>query len=1095
LNDLGFVVPTVNGFLLQVDKFITSGGDDVYEPKYSYKGYEYIQIENYSGELDASDVECYLIANDIPDISEFETGDSRINFMHEMMLRTVMNNLQGKLTDTPVYEKNGWTGDVNFALDSFNYNYDFSNVIQKILIDMRDSQNEKGVVAQNVPAAFSGGSNIPVWTSIFINRNNENWHVNGNTIAFAENYDAIRLQTLEYIRAIKANGWVWTTGGYSDWVSPNPSGVLISGHTTHAPEGTGIIGSAFVYRTLGEMAEMADYLGKSEDAEEYRAAMANIYTAFNEKFYLADKGYYDTGFWNETYDAGRSKYRQASNIIPLMFGLCPEEYEASVVKSIVDDIKAKDNHLDVGAVGTKFILPMLSKYGYSDLAMALVQQDTYPSWGYWINLGANTCWETYEYNSRSRNHFFLGTYTDWFYKNLAGVRDFTNGYETVELRPEIHPEIGYVNYSFKTVRGELGSHWRFTEDNKLIWDITVPVGTTATVYLPAKADISEYPCITDNGENLTVPSGNYTFVMDAAEFGVDKSLLKKAVDNAKTFDKTVYTKEDYANFSAVVTECDVVLADANATQIEICKAVDALEIAVKELSFDADRKALSLLVASGESLKAVNYPSDAFEAFLQVLNIAKSVLANTDADKDALNEAYNELYTAMYTVADSCSGNVALGKEVLATSDVVSDYWGKQKITDGNRLNLRGKEVCGWSSSDLTAFNHSETVCVDLGAFYKIDKVNIMPAGAIVGAEALAFPSDFAIYGSLDGESWELLYGEKDYPVPFVELQEFRFEPAKVRYIRFTGTSLRQKTTDGNRFRMQIAEFEAYNTENEVESGNVAYVADGGKGDGRSASSPTSDINVAYALLGESGGTIVFVGEYTTSATVDFPEHTAKVKLTSVHGIDYRLTSDAAIRYAGTGFIKFNGPTEIDGLTVKLDKSSAGFCANFNPVTVGYDFAVVNTDGTTAYRMYFVGGQNGENKGGALAADKTNEIKIYSGKFVMVSAFSRSVALSHSGTVTVTIGGTADVRDLYFGAMGTGAKGGTGIVYLKEKAKVTNAFLSGNTVGMNGSAILRMKDATSVSVFKNSSASYFANGKRELYYTDTVTLPSGFEAH
>lgn len=514
LDETGFVIPVKTGYLLQVDKFITSGGEDVYEPKYSYKGYQYIQIDNYSGALSADDIECYLIANDVTDVSEFETGDSRINYMREMMMRTVTNNLQSKLTDTPVYEKNGWTGDVNFAVESFNYSYDLSNVLPKILRDMRDTTNANGVVNQIAPSASTGGKSIPIWSSIFISGYYENYRTNGAFSAIEENYDSIRLQTLDYVKIIKENGWVWITESYADWVSPNPSGLYISGKTTHAPEGAGIIGSAFVYRTLGQMAEMADMLGKSGDAEEYRSAMANIYTAFNKTFYDADKGYYDTGFWLERFDAGRTKYRQASNIIPLMFGLCPEEYEASVVESIVNDIKAKDNHLDVGAVGTKYILPMLSKYGHSDIAMALVHQDTYPSWGYWIKLGANTCWETYESNARSRDHFFLGTYTDWFYKNLAGVHDFTNGYETVVLKPEIHPEIGYVNYSLKTVRGELASCWRFTEDNKLVWKVTVPVGTTASVYLPADADISAYDCISDNGGYLTVPSGDYVFVMD-----------------------------------------------------------------------------------------------------------------------------------------------------------------------------------------------------------------------------------------------------------------------------------------------------------------------------------------------------------------------------------------------------------------------------------------------------------------------------------------------------------------------------------------------------------------------------------------------------
>ena len=282
-----------------------------------------------------------------------------------------------------------------------------------------------------------------------------------------------------------------------------------------------------------------------------------------------------------------------------------------------------------------------------------------------------------------------------------------------------------------------------------------------------------------------------------------------------------------------------------------------------------------------------------------------------------------------------------------------------------------------------------------------------------------------------------------------------------------------------------------------AENIDVVFVSGNGSGDGRSASTPTSDIGAAYALLGENGGTVVFVGEYSTSATVDFPTHTATVKLTSVYGgMDYR-ESGAALRYKGTGFVKFNGPTEIDGLVAKLDKSSAGFCANLHPLTIGYDFAVVNTDGTTSYRMYLVGGQNAENKDGALAENAVNEIKVYSGKYIMLSAFCRNTALEHKGTVTVTLGGTADVRDLYLGAIGSKSKGGSCIANITENAKVTTAFVAGSSAGMTGSTTIYVSDNSSIGAFSESDKSYFENGTRTLNiqsYT-TVTLPSDFKNH
>jgi len=812
LDDTGFVVPTVNGYPLQVDRFITSGGEDFYEPRYSYKGYEYIQIDGYGGELTDQDATCYLIATDAARVSEFETGDSRINQMNEMMLRTLRNNMQGKLTDTPVYEKNGWTGDLNFAVESLNFHFDLSGLLPKILRDMGDTASSKGVVNQIAPSASSGGNSIPIWSSIFISGYYENYRTNGDLTAVRKNYDRIRLQTLDYIRTIGQNGWVWHTASYADWVSPNPSGLYTSGKTTHAPEGAGIIGTAFVYRTLSQMAEFADLLGKPEDAAEYRAAMEKIYAAFNEKFYDKEKGYYDTGYWNDTYDAGRTKYRQTSNIVPLMFGLCPPEYERSVAESVVRDIRAKDCHLDVGAVGTKYILPMLSRYGYGDIAMKLIHQDTYPSWGYWITLGADTCWETYESNARSRDHFFLGTYTDWFCKNLAGLRDFTNGFETVVLEPEIHPGLGYVNYSLKTVRGELKSFWRFTEDGKLVWDVTVPVGTTATVRLPAPADVSAYPSVTENGDVLTVLSGEYTFVMDAGAFQTDKSLLSAAVETAKGLAAPDYTGETWEALSAALSAAEETLAEDGATQFAVCAAKDKLEAALAGLEENGLRRELAALVASAETVRAENVGPSAKEALAGLLASGKAALANGGAAEEELQSVYRALADAMKRISQNPWGNLALGRPVKASSTLENAKWSLSKLTDGDRENLGGSEVCGWTSTNLTVFDHSEAVCVDLGTVYRIDRVEVMPAGAGKGNKCLAFPRDFTISVSTDGESWTAVRREENYPTPVTRMQTFDFAAADARYVRFEGTALNSKTSDGNRFRMQLGELEVYCT-------------------------------------------------------------------------------------------------------------------------------------------------------------------------------------------------------------------------------------------------------------------------------------------
>ena len=166
----------------------------------------------------------------------------------------------------------------------------------------------------------------------------------------------------------------------------------------------------------------------------------------------------------------------------------------------------------------------------------------------------------------------------------------------------------------------------------------------------------------------------------------------------------------------------------------------------------------------------------------------------------------------MKGISQNARGNLALGRPVKASSTLENAKWGLSKLTDGDRENLGGSEVCGWTSTNLTVFDHSEAVCVDLGAVYRIDRVEVMPAGAGKGNKCLAFPRDFTISVSTDGESWTAVRREENYPTPVTRMQTFDFAAADARYVRFEGTALNSKTSDGNRFRMQLGELEVYYT-------------------------------------------------------------------------------------------------------------------------------------------------------------------------------------------------------------------------------------------------------------------------------------------
>lgn len=493
---------------IMTDKYTAKGGDvEIFEPKFSYKGFEYIQIWNYPGELTVDDIVIYRTRNDVATTGTFEASNELINKMHQMMLTTVLNNLQGKPTDTPVWEKNGWLGDFNVGQASMNYNYDMRLMTENFIEIIEDCFEQYNLIPPMVPTAGWNISDNYVWSSVYILGVSEMYKTYGSLAYVEEQYDTMKSFATKTAMKLRVNQWVCPDGQLGDWVSP--MGQNQNAQYVESPsEGSGIVGTAMLYMMYRELIDMAELLGKTEDVTIYEDYMKNIFERFNSKFYNEEKGYYETTVWTQY--GTRTKYRQSSQILPLAAGLVPDEYKESVVASLIADIESKGNHLDTGCVGSKFILPVLSDLGYADLAYTIATQTTYPSWGFMIAQGSTSLWEMWETTTRSRGHFFLGTYEEWFYSHLAGITDINNGYETFTIKPYVLGDLTYVTCKLDTVRGELESSWTKAEDGTITMKVTVPFGSTAKVVFPTEQATVNGEAV--SGKEVTLGSGTYEII-------------------------------------------------------------------------------------------------------------------------------------------------------------------------------------------------------------------------------------------------------------------------------------------------------------------------------------------------------------------------------------------------------------------------------------------------------------------------------------------------------------------------------------------------------------------------------------------------------
>ncbi|MEO9322932.1 family 78 glycoside hydrolase catalytic domain [Nocardioides sp. C4-1] len=512
----------------QTDRFVLAGtgAPETWAPQFSYKGFQYLEVTGWPGTQPPplSAFTAQVVHTDAPRTGSFESSSATMNATHEATVDTLANNIHGIPTDTPMFEKNGWTGDAAVGAEMFLLNMDVHELFAKWMRDLHETRDAKGAPMVIAPSSGSWGEwgVAPPWHSAYVLIPWWLYQYGGDDRVLREQYDGMAAYVdLEMGRS--DDGLV-TSNRLADWVSPeaSPAG-------GNAPEDSRVSGTAYLYTMLTSMSRSAEHLGKDADAARFAADAETVKAAFNDTFLDESAGFYK--------GSGDRGYRQTHNVLAVAFGLTPDaETEQGVVDSIAADVRAKGVHLNTGVLGTKYLLPVLTDHGYADLAHDLAVQTTYPSWGYMIEQGATSMWEHWSTDARSYGHYFLGTVDDWFYQSVGGIKASPEtGYRDITIAPAVTGDLDWATTTTDTPFGPVGSDWRHDESGALHLDVTVPVGSTATVVVPAEnaASVveggglaSEAAGVTgstyaDGALRLTVGSGQYAFRVDEtlAAFG------------------------------------------------------------------------------------------------------------------------------------------------------------------------------------------------------------------------------------------------------------------------------------------------------------------------------------------------------------------------------------------------------------------------------------------------------------------------------------------------------------------------------------------------------------------------------------------------
>jgi alpha-L-rhamnosidase len=459
---------------------LKGGGPEVYEPRFTYHGFRYVEVTGFPGEPTVGALEGRVVHDDMDRAGEFTSSNELLNKIHHNMFWGIRGNYRSIPTDCPQRdERQGWLGDRGQVSRSESYMFDVAAFYSKWMTDLEDSQRASGSIPDVSPNYWTLYNDDLTWPGTIIFVHGMLYDQYADKRVLARGYDAMK-KWIDYEKTFVKDGLI-SKDQYADWCVPPEDPKLIHSKDPARVTDRTLIATSYYYELLRQMSRYAKILDKPTDAAEFDRLSAAVKEVFQRRFFKLQSSMYDNG-------------TQTSGILPLYFGMVPEDFRPAVVQTLVRNIQQKsDNHVGTGLVGAQWLMRTLSDNGQADLAFQIATQKTYPGWGYMVEQGATTVWELWNGNTadpamNSGNHVMqIGDLAVWMYEYLAGIRTDPEkpGFRHAIIRPYPAGDLAFVNATHKTMYGALNSSWKRAQ-GQFTLDVTVPANTTATVWVPAK---------------------------------------------------------------------------------------------------------------------------------------------------------------------------------------------------------------------------------------------------------------------------------------------------------------------------------------------------------------------------------------------------------------------------------------------------------------------------------------------------------------------------------------------------------------------------------------------------------------------------------
>ncbi len=518
IDDQGRVTQKASGGPCYFSYTLSGGGVEEWQPRFSYYGFRYLQVEGAIEGSKAEDapqspmvlaIEGLHVRNSARTVGGFSCSNPLFNRIFSLIDWAVRSNMSSVYTDCPHREKLGWLEVPHLMGSATRYNYDIARFYTKIIEDIKQAQLPNGMIPDIAPEypVFEGGfRDSPEWGSagVILPWYLYQWY--GDTRILRTSYTMMS-RYADYLGSRTSDNILMH--GLGDWYDLGPA---FPGESQLTPRG--LTPTAIYYYDLTILAQTAALLGLEEDAQSWSQKAAGVKSAFNEKFFDKEARQYGTG-------------SQTANAMALYMDLVPAACRADVVANLKAGFAANNNSLTAGDIGFRYLLRVLEQENGSDLIYTMNNRDDVPGYGFQLAKGATSLTESWAaLRDVSNNHCMLGHLMEWFYSGAAGIRQVPGytAFKQIEINPQATAQLTGASAWHQSPYGKILSSWHW-ENKHFILEVEIPANTRANLHIPLPSGqllyengkpVTQHPDITilssTNGKiQLEIGSGHYRF--------------------------------------------------------------------------------------------------------------------------------------------------------------------------------------------------------------------------------------------------------------------------------------------------------------------------------------------------------------------------------------------------------------------------------------------------------------------------------------------------------------------------------------------------------------------------------------------------------